>query len=311
MPADSDRARGALLGLAVGDALGTALEFQPPGSFTPLEDIAGGGPFHLRPGEWTDDTAMALCLAASLIEKDAFDPIDQIERYLRWRDEGYMSCTGSCFDIGNTVNAALQRFVARREPYCGSADPNAAGNGSIMRLAPVAIRYATRPRKAIDYAAASSRTTHRAEEAVDACRYMASMLVGLINGLSKEAVLHESYEAVTGLWDTEPLAPRVARIRRGSFKVRNPPQVRGAGYVIASIEAALWAFWRSSSFREGALAAVNLGDDADTTGAVYGQLAGAAYGVSGIPDKWLAKLAWRDRIQEMADALVQKWTAGR
>jgi ADP-ribosyl-[dinitrogen reductase] hydrolase len=306
MTADPDRARGCLLGLAVGDALGTALEFRPPGSFTPIEDIVGGGPFHLRPGEWTDDTAMALCLARSLIEKDAFDPIDQLERYVRWRDEGYMSCTGSCFDIGNTVAAALQRFARTREPYCGDPDPRAAGNGSIMRLAPVVIRYAANPRKGIDYAAASSRTTHRAEEAVDACRYMASLLVGLLEGRSKETVLHESYEAVAGLWDNEPLARRIARIRRGSFKIRNPPQIRATGYVIASLEAALWAFWRSSSFREGALVAVNLGDDADTTGAVYGQLAGAAYGASGIPAEWLAKLAWRDRIEEMAETLRQK-----
>jgi ADP-ribosylglycohydrolase len=304
---DPDRFRGCLLGLAVGDALGTTLEFEPPGRLKPIETIVGGGPFNLRPGEWTDDTAMALCLAASLIEKNAFDPIDQLERYVRWRREGDMSCTGTCFDIGATVSAALQRFERTREPYCGDPDPMTAGNGSIMRLAPVAMRYAANPRKAIGFAAASSRTTHRAEEAVDACRYLASLLVGLLSGGSKEAVLHEAWEAVPGLWDTEPLARRVARIRRGSFKIRNPPQIRGTGYVIASLEAALWAFWKATSFREGALLAVNLGDDADTTGAVYGQLAGAAYGRSGIPEEWLVCLAWRERIQAMADGL---WEAG-
>ena len=316
-----DRSRGCLLGLAVGDALGTSVEFSPPGSFPPLVDIVGGGPFNLRPGEWTDDTAMALCLAESLVEKRTFDPVDQLERYVRWWRHGHMSCNGRCFDIGNTVSTALARFERTHEPYPGVSDAMSAGNGSIMRLAPVVIFYAasppgleTRPaagarpsrlvaRKAIDFAAASSRTTHRSREAVDACRYMASLLLGLLDGRPKEQVLSPDYEAVPGLWDVEPLERRVAKIRRGSFKERQPPRIRGSGYVIATLEAALWAFWNSHDFREGALLAVNLGEDADTTGAVYGQIAGAAYGMSGIPDQWLATLAWRDRIIAFADAL--------
>ncbi len=299
-----DRVRGCLLGLAIGDALGTAVEFSSPGSFPPVEDIAGGGPFNLRPGEWTDDTAMALCLGASLVEKGEFDPIDQLDRYVRWWRDGYMSCTGACFDIGNTVRSALSRFERTREPYPGERDPMSAGNGSIMRLAPVVLFHAASPRKAIDYAAASSRTTHRAREAVDGCRYLASVLVGLLRGASKEEVLAPDYEAVPGLWDVEPLERRVARIRRGSFKERQPPQIRASGYVIATLEAALWAFWHGRDFREGALLAVNLGEDADTTGAVYGQIAGAAHGMGGIPEEWLAKLAWRDRITAMAEALA-------
>lgn len=299
-----DRVRGCLLGLAVGDALGTAVEFCPPGSFAPVTGIAGGGPFHLRPGEWTDDTAMALCLADSLIDSQAFDPVDQLDRYCRWRRQGYMSCTGACFDIGATVAHALDRFERTGEPYPGRADDMSAGNGSIMRLAPVAIFYASNPRKAIDFAAASSRTTHRAVEAVDACRYLASLLVGLLNGRSKEEVLSPDYEAVPRLWDLQPLSRKVAKIRRGSFARREPPQVRGSGYVIASLEAALWAFARARDFREGALLAVNLGDDADTTGAVYGQIAGAAWGATSIPREWLATLSWRERIEEMAGRLA-------
>lgn len=301
-----DRFRGCLAGLAVGDALGTTLEGSPPGSFEPIDDIVGGGPFNLQPGQWTDDTAMALCLGASLLEKGGFDPIDQLERYVRWRDEGYMSCTGRGFAIGRTVAAALARFDETREPYCGPDDEMSAGNGSIMRLAPVVMFFAGNRRKAIDFAAASSRTTHRAKEAVDACRYMASVIAGLLEGRSKEEVLDRTFELVPGLWDAEPLARKVAKIRAGSFKERNPPQVRGTGYVVACLEAALWAFWRSSSFRDGALAAVNLGDDADTTGAVYGQFAGAAYGLSSIPEGWLQKLAWRDRIVAMADRLFEQ-----
>jgi len=250
-----DRVRGCLLGLAVGDALGTTLEFERPGSFTPIDDMVGGGPFNVAPGQWTDDTSMALCLAESLIERQGFDPIDQLERYERWWREGHLSWAGRCFDIGTTTVSALGRFGRTREPYCGSPDPATAGNGSIMRLAPVPIYYRGHLRKAIDFAAASSRTTHRAPEAVDACRFLASLLVGLLNGIPKDEVLAPAYEAVSGLWDREPLARLVARMRRGSYCDREPPQIRGSGYVIACLEAALWAFARTSDFRAGVLTA--------------------------------------------------------
>ena len=114
-----DRFRGALLGLAVGDAVGTTLEFKSPGSFKPIDDMVGGGPFDLAPGEWTDDTSMALCLATSLVEKREFDPCDQMERYVRWWKEGYMSANGRCFDIGNTVRSALVRFLSTSDPNAG------------------------------------------------------------------------------------------------------------------------------------------------------------------------------------------------
>jgi len=165
-----ERYEGALLGLAAGDALGTTLEFKPPGSFTPLADMVGGGPFQLRPGQWTDDTSMALCLASSLVETGRFDPRDQMDRYVRWYREGYLSSTGRCFDIGNTVRAALERYAQTGDPYAGSTHPMSAGNGSIMRLAPVPLFFANDPSMAIAMAAASSRTTHGVTAAVDACR---------------------------------------------------------------------------------------------------------------------------------------------
>jgi len=133
-----DRIRGALLGLAVGDAVGTSLEFQPPGTFEPIDDMIGGGPFHLKPGEWTDDTSMALCLGESLREA-GFDPADQMDRYTRWLSGGYMSSTGSCFAAGWTTSNAIARFVEIGQPFAGSIDEDSAGNGSLMRLAPVPI----------------------------------------------------------------------------------------------------------------------------------------------------------------------------
>ncbi|HYN87769.1 MAG TPA: ADP-ribosylglycohydrolase family protein, partial [Ardenticatenaceae bacterium] len=292
-----------LLGLAAGDALGTTVEFRPPGTFSPLQDIVGGGPFCLAAGQWTDDTSMALCLAESLIECRGFDPTDQLRRYVRWYREGHLSSTGHCFDVGNTVRAALARFERSGEPYAGPADPASAGNGSIMRLAPVPLFFAQRPREAIERSGESSRTTHGAPEAVAGCRYLGALLVGALQGASKEALLSDHFEPVPGVWVEAPLAPRIATIAAGSFKQRQPPQIQGSGYVVESLEAALWAFWQSDSFREGALLAVNLGDDADTTGAVYGQLAGAFYGDRGIPEAWRAALAHRALIESFADRL--------
>jgi ADP-ribosyl-[dinitrogen reductase] hydrolase len=292
--------RGCLLGLAVGDALGTTLEFSPPGTFTPIDGMIGGGPFHLKPGQWTDDTSMALCLATSLIERQGFDPIDQLVRYVRWWREGYLSSTGTCFDIGGTVRSALARFQQTHEPYPGSIDPNAAGNGSIMRLAPVVLYYGRQPEQAIHFAGESSRTTHGAPEAIDACRYFAALILDALNGLSKGEILREQHIA---------FAPKIAAIAAGSFKHKQPPQIRGTGYVVASLEAALWAFYHTSDFREGALLAVNLGDDADTTGAVYGQLAGAFYGEDNIPAAWRDTIAQRELILELADKLFTQGAA--
>ena len=298
-----ERYRGCLLGLATGDALGTSLEFRPPGTFTPIETIGGGGPFKLSPGQWTDDTSMALCLAESLIERQGFDPVDQLERYVRWYRDGHLSSTGHCFDIGGTVRSALVKFEQTRAPYCGSADPETAGNGSIMRLAPVPMFFAYSPPEAIERSADSSRTTHAAIEAVDACRYLSALLIGALKGATKEELVSERYTPAAGLWDDSPLAPRIAAVAAGSFRRRNPPDIRGGGYVVESLEAALWTFHHSASFREGALLAVNLGDDADTTGAVYGQLAGAFYGEEGIPVEWRVQLAERELIEAMANRL--------
>ena len=301
--ATRNRFRGCLLGLAAGDALGTTLEFRRPGTFKPINDMTSGGPFGLRPGQWTDDTSMALCLAASLIERGEFDPMDQMRRYVRWRDEGYLSSTGRCFGIGNTTASALSRFSREGEPFAGSSDSFSAGNGSLMRLAPVPMYFAGDAAEAISRSADSSRTTHGAEEAVDACRYFGGLLVGALNGVGKETLLSARYCPVEGLWGRSPLAEKIARVADGSFKHRGPPEIKGTGYVVESVEAALWAFHESGDFREGALLAANLGDDADTTAAIYGQIAGAHYGAEAIPAEWREVLTMATEITSMADSL--------
>jgi len=302
---DLNRHLGSLLGLAAGDALGTTLEFKPPGTFEPITDMVGRGPFKLDAGQWTDDTSMALCLAESLIECGGFDARDQMERYVRWWREGHLSPTGECFDIGGTVSTALGKFLSYGDPYAGSDHPHSAGNGSLMRLAPVPMFWASDPLAAIARSAESSRTTHGALTCVDACRYMGGLTVGALVGASKADLLSDRYAppGAEGVWDDVPLCSEIDAIAAGSFKDKSPPAIRGKGYVVDCLEAALWAFHTTDSFEAGALAAVNLGDDADTTGAVYGQLAGAFYGVDAIPAGWLEKLAMRELIEEYAARL--------
>jgi len=293
----SNRFRGCLLGLAAGDAVGTTVEFRPRGSFTPLTDMVGGGPFHLQPGQWTDDTSMALCLATSLVECGNFDARDQMERYCRWAETGYLSSNGTCFDIGGTVSAALNRFRQTGEPFSGSHDPHSAGNGCIMRLAPIPLFYYPDSAAAEAFAADSSRTTHGAGECVDASRLLARMLVRALAGQSKESVAFGASEDFSG-------SPKIVAIARGEYWRKTEAEIRGSGYVVASLEAALWCFVHTETFRDAVLCAANLGDDADTTAAICGQLAGAFYGESGIPEAWLERLTMRQEIGELAERLA-------
>lgn len=300
-----EQIRGALIGLAVGDALGAAFEFRPPGTFEPATGMTGGGPHGLEPGQWTDDTSMALCLAESLLETGRIDLTDQAQRYVRWWREGYLSSTGCAFDIGMQTRDALERFMATGDPVSGATDAARSGNGSIMRLAPVPAYFARAPRDAVDACAESSRTTHGSSICLDACRYFGGLVLGALTGHTKAELLSPRFTPVPGYWKEHPLGPEIGEIADGSFARREPPEIEGSGYVVRSLEAALWAFHESSSFAEGALLAVNLGNDADTTAAVYGQLAGAYYGEHGIPEPWRDALAKRPVIDALAERLAR------
>ena len=287
------RMTGALLGLAVGDAVGTTVEFKPRGTFTPVTDMVGGGPFRLPAGAWTDDTSLALCLATSLHECGGFDADDQMQRYVRWWQEGYLSSIGRCFDIGSTTSGALSRYVRTGDPFSGSADDRGAGNGSIMRLAPVPLYFHDDFAAAVHYSGESSRTTHGAAECVDACRLFGAMLWHAINGATKEAIL-------VGATELGPLSPKIQAIADGEYRDKPVGAIRGSGYVVDSLEAALWCFYSTETYRDAILAAVNLGDDADTTAAVCGQIAGAYYGEDSIPRPWLERLVMRAEIAALA-----------
>ena len=276
--------------------MGTTVEFYQRGKFEPLTDMVGGGKYRLEPGQWTDDTSMALCLADSLLACNGFDPLDQMERYWRWADEGYNSSRPHPFGLGKTVVKALQSYRKSGQPYSGPEDPNKAGNGSLMRLAPIPMYYANDLSRAQEYAVKGSRTTHGAPECLAACEYFATLLVACFAGVeSKETLVH----AVNGT----ALPRSMGHIEKTRYKQKRAEEIKGSGYVVESLEAALWAFWHTNTFKDASLAAVNLGDDADTTAAICGQLAGAYYGVKGIPEDWLSKLYRGNDIREIAQRL--------
>lgn len=296
-PSLAERYRGALLGLACGDAVGTTVEFKPRGTFQPMTDMVGGGPFHLKPGQWTDDTSMALCLAESLLNKNGFNAADQMGRYLNWWQWGYLSSTGECFDIGMTVSQALMRYQITAEPFAGLTDPYSAGNGSLMRLVPVVLLYFPDARQIQTFAADSSRTTHAAPEAIECCQLLAGLIARALEGTNK-AELRQ-------LLRVNFSQPKVAAIARGDYLNKTQATIKGSGYCVQSLEAALWCFHQTDSFEAAILQAANLGDDADTTAAITGQLAGAYYGVRGIPERWLEKLYDGEEIAATADRLLE------
>ena len=292
-----DRAIGALVGLAVGDAVGTTLEFRSPGTFEPITDMVGGGPFNLPVGAWTDDTSMAMCLAESILDTGGLEPADQLRRYVAWWREGYWSSIGRCFDIGTTTSRALYRFESTGEPIDAHPDENSASNGSLMRLAPVPIRWFPNVSDAARQSGDSSRTTHGSTRPVEACRALGAMIAAFIQGRTVEDAFEQ------GLAFGAPQHPDLKEVLLGSWRSRQPPEIRGTGYAVAALEAAMWAVGGAADFRDAVLRAVNLGDDADTTGAIAGQLAGARWGVSAIPTEWRDRIVDRPRIEAIAGRL--------
>ncbi len=294
-----DRRRGAVVGLAVGDALGAAVEFRPPGTFPPVTGYRGGGPHGLDPGEWTDDTSMALALADSILEA-GWDIDDQAPRYLRWYRQGEYSVNGRCFDIGNATRQALSEYAATGDASTSGSDSRrSAGNGSIMRLAPVPAAYTeSDPGMVVRLCVESSLPTHRAPQCLSACAVMGAILHGLMLGAERETVTDPEGKILGPVFEAMTVDPEI-----GAIFGRSDPVV-GSGYVVESLRAALWAFATSQGFEEAVLKAVNLGDDADTTGAVCGQLAGAYWGYSSIPQPLISGLARHDLIDGYAQRLA-------
>ncbi len=295
-----ERFQGAMQGLAIGDALAAATQFRRPGSFAAVGDLLGGGPFDLPRGAWSDDTAMALCLAESLTERDSFDAADQLARYTRWQREGYLSATGQCLGITAATARALAAAEWRGRPLSESSDPAALESEPLSRVAPIVMHFFATPEEAVALAADAARLTSQSPLVLDACRLLAAMLHAALRGEPREHVLAPD-RAVFG---AHPLREPVAAIlTRGIGANYQPPAADGGA--LAVLELARWCLAGSANFRDGALRAVNLGGHSDVIGAVYGQLAGAHYGVAGIPRAWRQALAQSELIVELGDRLLQ------
>ena len=303
-----DRFRGSLVGLAVGDALGATVEFKKPGSFVPPTELVGGGPFKLKPGEWTDDTSQALCLAESLVERGGFNAGNCMSRLYRWMTQGHLSVNGKCFDIGTSASASLREFGRTGDPYQGRPDRDT--NGALMRLAPVPLTYAGLPGEAIRYAELATKMTHGGAETIAASRYLAGLLVGAACGAG-HAALFPPGALYVPCFDPQSwrnaLTDSVASVGRGE----HPATPRAGFSALACLDAAIWAVRGAADFESAVCRAVALGEDSDTVGAVAGQLAGAIWGHRSIPQRWRDGVAWHDRIVATADGLYALSGLGR
>ena len=274
-----ERFVGALFGLAVGDAVAAATQFRRPGSFSPVGDMIGGGPFDLPRGAWSDDTAMALCLAESLLERNGFDARDQVQRYGRWQQEGYLSATGQC--VGITANTARSLSIAkwRRVVFPGSHDPEQLDPEPLSRVASIALYFFSSLEATLHHAAESSRTTCQAPAVLDACRRLGRALNLALSGQPKASILSET-------------------------SLINEVAAQSNGTATTALAAAFWAFSSTDNFRDAVLRAANVGGNSDVVASVCGQLAGAHYGLSAIPAAWRNGLMQKELIEGYADRLL-------
>ena len=296
------RARGALVGLAVGDALGTTNEFKVVGTFTPSTGMVGGGAFQLEPGKWTDDTSMALCLADSLLAMGRYDSFDVMDRYMRWFKDGYRSSTNVCFDIGGQVRAALFDFEHEQRVPRTAQRTTSAGNGAIMRLAPVVIAgFEHREiREIVATAGLSARETHYSVEAEAATEVFAALLVGALLGWAPERIVDVAWASTGAAFDDV-----AARVVSADPAERASWEAHTSGYIIHGLRLAVHGLLDVDSFDEAVLAIANMGGDADTNAAIYGQLGGAYCGVGAIPASWRNALYEGEQIDALARALVE------
>jgi ADP-ribosyl-[dinitrogen reductase] hydrolase len=297
-----ERFQGALTGLAVGDALAANTQFRKPGSFAAVGDILGGGPFDLPRGAWTDDTAMALTLAESLLASDGFDAHDQVARYTRWQREGHNTATGQCVGISANVARALSVAQYKRQPYAGSHDPEQREKDPLSRVAPVVMYFFADAAAAIAQSAEAARITAQAPAVLDCVRLFAAMIHQALSGREKPDIL----QPPLAMWTSANTRPEVLALHAGSYQRKAALDITGGGHVVQALEAAMWAFSSAANFREGALLAANLGRDSDVVCAVYGQLAGAHFGVSAIPGIWRNSLMKHELVTETADQLLAR-----
>ena len=275
---EKDRAIGCFIGLAIGDALGSPAEFKEPGEFEPITEMRYSGVWRIPAGYWTDDTSMAICLAESIIEHNRIHHLDILERFCRWYQLGENSSNGRCFDIGNTTKKALNAWILNGNQTGAPTGIWESGNGSIMRLAPIAVRWWNNLEMLHSAAKEQSAVTHASQICLNACVELSSILGSAIRN---EEVMSDLQK----------------------FAIAQNNTIPNSGYVEDTMTAAKWAVGSTDNFNDALLAAVNLGGDSDTIGAVTGQIAGAIYGYNEIKSSWLDVLHDKDRLLLLADKL--------
>ncbi len=296
-----DRFRATLLGLAIGDALGAPLEFMHAREiaerFGTVRDMIGGGWLNLEPGEVTDDTQMMLCLAESLAQRGTFDPDDVVAKFMIWYDTHPK-------DMGNTTQAVLT-FIKNEANWRSASrkahdllEGKSAGNGSLMRVAPIGLLFHQNENLLIEAAFTSSKLTHWDDLAAESCVAYTLILADLLHGFGPEEAIQNAADKM--LARNEEVAEILENVTEREFEDLAP-----TGFVLDTLEAALWHLLHAESFENALVRAVNMGGDADTIGAVTGALAGAYFGLNAIPTRWLEKLQGREVIEDLADRLYE------
>lgn len=312
-----DAILGGVIGVVIGDALGLPVQFMTKTEIreNPVTDMRGGGAFDLDPGAWSDDSSLTLCLAESLSEV-GYNPADIARRFVKWYRDGYMTPLGESFDIGGTTEIAMKRLIHDVAPF--KAGPNNAesnGNGSLMRILPATIFFAHES----DYAMIQricevSKITHGHPRSQLACSLYSLFVKELLKGSSPQKAYDTMrLKSQTVFFVDAKIGKQLSHFKRTiSGELPNFPEseIKSGGYVVESLEAALWCFLTTSSFEHAVLKAVNLGWDTDTVGAITGSIAGVYYGFSKIPDHWVKKLMDYEKIlsitNQFAERVLQK-----
>ncbi len=304
-----DKIVGSIVGLGIGDALGVPAEFRRRGSFREITDYRGGGDYAglidgIPPGYWTDDTSMALCLADSLIATRGYDGNDVLERFSRWEKDGLNSSINYCFDIGRQTLRSIQYYRHHGQPYPLDTElERAAGNGGLMRIAPVIGAYAlANDQQAETQVVLSSHHTHPNKLASGAAKVMNAVMRTLI--ATEQPITSDELSRLIRKHSAQSLDELYQRVAFESLGEKPAEQISSSGYVVDSLEAALWAVVSTETFEDAVLKAVNLGDDADTVGAITGQIAGARYGAAAIPEHLTAGLYDFERIERKAQLIA-------
>lgn len=299
-----------LMGICVGDALGVPVEFSSRQERlkNPITTMSGYGTYRQPPGTWSDDSSLMLCLADSL--RQGYNLKAIADSFKRWRYQQEWTPHGEVFDIGGTTNQAIKNILNGVNPVeAGETSERSNGNGSLMRILPMVYLSPTVSfYQLIQWVHECSCLTHAHVRSQIACGIYISIAVKLLEGLDLKSAYLQGIEAVKPIYYNPSLtveASRFERVLTGKIDQLFMDQINSSGYVIHTLEAALWCLLTTSSYSEAVLKAVNLGEDTDTTAAVTGGLAGLYYGVENIPSAWIEQIARKDDIIALADQLEQ------